>query len=130
VPILIDDDGVGGGVTDQAEGYHFVAVRASAAANDPDAYPNRRSELWFDVAEQARQGRCDVSRLPDAIRASLRQQAMAPTWRIDASGRRVVEPKEHTKRRLRRSPDDMDALNLCYAPVAQGLVSLATRFGI
>jgi hypothetical protein len=28
----------------------------------------------------------------------------------------VVEPKDETKKRLKRSPDDMDGLNLAYAP--------------
>lgn len=130
VPILIDDDGVGGGVVDQADGYRFLPVRASSAANDPEAYPNRRSELWFDVADRARQGLVDLSRLPESTRAQLRSQAMAPTWRVDSAGRRIVESKDATKKRLKRSPDDMDALNLAFAPANQGLVSLASRFGI
>jgi hypothetical protein len=40
---------------------------------------------------------------------------LAPTWRLDSQGRRVVEAKERTKSRLSRSPDDMDALNLAYS---------------
>jgi hypothetical protein len=42
---------------------------------------------------------------------------MGLKWRMDAQGRRVVEAKADTKRRLKRSPDDADAMNLAYAAV-------------
>ncbi len=47
---------------------------------------------------------------------------MAPTWKLDSQGRRVVEPKQDTKKRLKRSPDDMDALNLAYASANTNLL--------
>jgi hypothetical protein len=40
---------------------------------------------------------------------------MAPTWKLDSDGRRVVEPKDKTKERIKRSPDDVDGMNLAYA---------------
>lgn len=115
VLIKIDDDGVGGGVVDQAGGYRFVGCSSAAKAYDQTAYPNRRSEIWFSVAELAGEGRMDLSRIPNKTLYNLRAQAMAPKWRMDSQGRRVVEPKEETKRRLGRSPDDMDALNLAFS---------------
>ncbi len=115
IPIYIDDDGVGGGVVDLAEGYCFIGVSAASIANRDEDYPNRRSELWFDVAERARQGKLVLRKLPAEVRLRLKTQALAPMWRLDAQGRRVVEPKERTKSRLGRSPDDMDALNLAYS---------------
>jgi hypothetical protein len=116
VAVKIDDDGVGGGVTDQAEDYDFQPVSSASVAIDPEGYPNRRSELWFAVAERANDGQLDLSRLSDETRRELRRQALAPTWKLDSRGRRVVEPKDDTKKRLKRSPDDMDGLNLAYAP--------------
>lgn len=116
VTFRIDDDGVGGGVIDQADGYRFLGVSAAARALQADDYPNRRSELWFATAERADRGGLDLSRLPEASRSLLRRQLMAPTWRVDAQGRRVVERKVDTKRRIGRSPDDADALNLAFAP--------------
>jgi hypothetical protein len=41
-------------------------------------------------------------------------QAMAPSWKLDNAGRRVVEPKAKTKQKIGRSPDDMDGLHLAY----------------
>lgn len=112
----IDDDGVGGGVVDQAGGYNFSGLSAANRAIDPEGYPNRRSELWFATAERAAEGNLSLARLPAEIRRELRRQAMAPTWKIDSQGRRVVESKDDTKKRIKRSPDDMDSVNLAYAP--------------
>lgn len=111
----IDDDGVGGGVTDQADGYKFVGLSGANKAMDDNGYPNRRSEVWFAVSDMADEGRLDLSRLSKVSRDLLRRQAMAPTWKVDSQGRRVVEPKSDTKKRIGRSPDDMDAVNLAYA---------------
>jgi len=117
VLIKIDDDGVGGGVVDKAEGYAFVGLSGSETAIDAEGYPNRRSELWFAVAERAERGALSLAHLPLETLRELKRQAMAPTWKPDSAGRRVVEPKDVTKKRIKRSPDDMDALNLAYAPI-------------
>lgn len=121
VAIKIDDDGVGGGVVDRAEGFQFIGMSGAAVATDAEGYPNRRSELWFSVAERALEERLSLARLPAETRRELRRQAMAPTWKLDGQGRRVVEPKDVTKRRIKRSPDDMDALNLAYAPAPRSI---------
>ena len=119
IAIKIDDDGVGGGVVDLAEGYCFIGVSAASSANRDEDYPNKRSELWFDVSERARSGQLCLRRLSPEVLLRLRTQALAPTWRLDSMGRRVVETKERTKSRLGRSPDDMDALNLAYSAGTQ-----------
>lgn len=116
VACLIDD--VQGGVVDMAAGYNFAEINSSSRAIEPEGYPNRRSELWFTVAGRASDGRLDLSRLSQQSRDLLRRQLMAPGWKVDAQGRRVVEPKSDTKKRIGRSPDDADALNLAYAAEA------------
>ncbi len=115
IAVMVDDDGVGGGVVDQRDAYAFYGCGAGTRALREQDYPNRRSELWFSTAERAAQGRLDLSGLPSDVLLLLRRQAMAPRWRLDSDGRRVVEPKHETKRRLGRSPDDMDALNLAFS---------------
>jgi hypothetical protein len=114
IAVKIDDDGVGGGVVDQRGDFAFIGVNAGSSPRRPDDYPNKRSELWFTTAEQARKGLLSITRLPQEIRHRLKQQAMAPTWKLDAAGRRVVEPKDETKKKIGRSPDSMDAMNLAY----------------
>lgn len=117
IPVKCDDDGVGGGVTDllHAQGYNVHPVNAGTIPNAVEDYPNRRSELWFDVATRARNGMLDLTRLDKAVIGRLRQQAMTPKYTVDYAGRRVVEPKKDTKKVLGRSPDDMDSLNLAYS---------------
>ena len=125
VPIKIDDDGVGGGVVDQANGFNFIGVSAAEAALQPEDYPNRRSELWFAVSGRADESLLDLSRLSENSLRLLKVQAFAPKWRVDSSGRRVVEDKDAMKTRLGRSPDDMDALNLAYAHAQNRVMSSA-----
>lgn len=112
--VKVDSDGLGGGVVDQAGDYSFVGVSAAAQARTPDEFPNTRSELWFSLADLADEGRLSLARLDLATRRLLRRQALAPTWKVDAAGRCVVEPKEKTKERLGASPDDVDSMNLAY----------------
>ena len=108
--IVIDDTGVGGGVTDQlrAERWNVTAFNASASAFRPDKYPNRRSELWFEMAEQLPGLDLDPD---DQLAADL----TAPMYTYDTKMRQVVEAKKDTKKRLGRSPDRADAVMLTLA---------------
>lgn len=136
IAIVIDDDGVGGGVVDQDDGFNFIGLSAAETAVDPEDYPNRRSELWFGTQSRAKERRLDLSRLPIEIRLLLRRQLLTPTWKLDSQGRRVVEAKEAMKARLKKqnpqltggSPDDADALNLAYAPVTSMIDTNATGY--
>ncbi len=115
IPVNVDDDGIGGaGIVDHAEGYAFRGVSAARASTVPDDYPNLRSELWFAAAARARAGQLFLGKLPQAAQDRLRRELLAPTYRLDAAGRRVVEPKDATKENLGYSPDSADALNLAY----------------
>lgn len=116
ISIIVDQDGIGSGVCDRLreQGYLVRDVSAGSAALRPDLYPNLRSELWFAAAQRAREGMLDVTRLAASSRDALQHQLMAPTWKLDSQGRRVCEPKAETKKRIKRSPDDADAMNLAY----------------
>lgn len=114
---VVDSGGLGGDLPARmrAQGLTVIAINAGTPAANPHDYQNKRSELWFAAAEgRATTGQLCLSVLPADVRRKLKQQAMAPKWKLDAAGRRVVEPKEDTKSELGRSPDDMDALNLAY----------------
>ena len=112
---------VGGGVVDnlKALGYWAIGIGAGTVALDRERYRLRRSELWFDVAERAGEGRIDLSLLDTESRDNLRRQLMAPQWKM-RGGKREVEDKDETKKRIKRSPDDADAFNLAYAGFTEG----------
>lgn len=110
VQIVVDDVGVGGGVTDRLRELGEFQVIAFNGGNEPltTDYPNRRSELWFAFAEQLREIDLD----PDK---KLAADLVAPHYKLDSRGRRVVEAKAETKKRLGRSPDRADAVLLTFA---------------
>ena len=115
--IVVDDAGLGGGVTDRLreikrEGalgsIQIVAFNAASASRAKDDYPNRRSEIWFEFADRLDELDLD----PDE---QLAGDLVAPLYRLDSRGRRVVEAKADTKKRLGRSPDRADAVLLTFA---------------
>jgi hypothetical protein len=117
IPLKVDSIGFGAGVVDRlAElGYNVLPVDASSTfCQRPNDYKNKRSELWFQTADRARAGQLSLSRLDKSELDKLRQQALAPEYKINSQGQRELEPKDKMKERLKRSPDDMDALNLAY----------------
>jgi hypothetical protein len=117
IPLKVDSIGFGAGVVDRLaeEGFNVFAVDASSTfCNRPSDYKNKRSELWFQTAERARAGRLSLARLDKRTLDRLRQQALAPEYKINSQGQRELEPKDKMKERLKRSPDDMDAVNLAY----------------
>lgn len=118
VPILIDvTGGLGAGPYDRLieQGYTAHGVNNSTKARDEDAYPNKRSELWFVARERVYSKRLDLSLIPEPMRSQLVKELATPTWKNDSAGRRVVETKADIKKRLKASPDLADALCLaCY----------------
>jgi hypothetical protein len=126
LPIKYDGDGMGATVAGTLRGdpkmpagasaYNFIAVRASAQARNQAMYDNTRSELWFEAAILCKKFGVNLSHLTRTSLETLRGQAMAPMWKLNARGHCEVEPKQVMKARLGFSPDDMDALNLAYAP--------------
>lgn len=118
IPIKVDDTGVGGGVTDflVSSGYNAIPVNAGSSSSDPKRYVRMRDELWFETANKAKRkaNTVDLSRLPQKRLAKLKVQAMAPKWAPTPGRQRKVETKEDLKKRLGRSPDGLDAVNLAY----------------
>lgn len=113
VTIVVDDDGVGGGVTDllridswvQAHDVTVVPFRGGERAYEPESYPNRRSEHWFAAADRMPDLDLDAD---DQLAADL----TSPKYTLTPAGQRKVELKAETKKRLGRSPDRADAVLL------------------
>jgi hypothetical protein len=116
IPINIDDDGVGGGVTDmlKANGYHSIGIGAGSVAEKPHKYPLMRDQLWFETVMAANADDIDISRLPEKSLIEMKRQAMAVRFENDHRGRRFVWHKDKTRKVIGRSPDSMDALNLAF----------------
>jgi hypothetical protein len=115
--IAVDDDGVGGGVTDMlvAQGYHPVPFRGGASPVDPQEYNNARSELWFAFSDRLREFDLDSD---EQLAADL----STPQYKMDIKGHRVVERKDEIKKRIGRSPDRADSVLLTIAPERGGVI--------
>lgn len=117
IKIKIDiTGGLGTGPHDilKCEGYNVVGVNSSSKANNEELYRNKRSELWFDTRDRAKEKRLDLSRLRKDIRERLERELAAPKY--TSPGKKVVEDKAQMKKRLGYSPDLADGLNLSFAP--------------
>lgn len=123
--IVVDEIGIGAGVIDRLREigtYKVIAYNAAAAPAEQNqgegGYPNARSELWFEFAEDHLSG-LDLDEDEDLL-ADL----CSPEYTLDSKGRRVVEPKDETKKRLGRSPDRADAVLMLFCrPVTAGMTA-------
>lgn len=117
VEIKVDDASMGGGVVDRLKElkYTVFGINAGETAIDPEAYFNRRAELWFVTAHRARDKRLDLSRLPDDVYRRLAAELRAVRYKMQSDKTLRVESKDDIKKRTKHSPDDADALNLLFA---------------
>lgn len=105
--------GYGGGVVDLLEqaGLPVVGIQFAGKAGS-DRYANKRSEMWFLMADWVKAG----AALPQL--AELARELVAPTYHFKGD-RFALEGKDQIKARLGYSPDLADALALTFAqPVA------------
>jgi hypothetical protein len=118
VPVLIDDTGgYGSGVVDYPEGYRFIGIKSSEAAGRPADYPNRRSELWWELKTAADEGGFRIAlRHGKELLPTLRGDLLAPRYAPNKKSQRVVESKEAIRERIKRSPDHADAVCLAWYP--------------
>lgn len=108
--IMVDDTGVGGGVTDKLKdlGCKVVPINFGRAARNKKKYPDIISEMWFNMADVLKD-----SGMPN--NKELLTELSSRHYKYTPDERRKVESKEEYKKRTgRRSPDIADAMILCY----------------
>lgn len=110
--VLVDDTGVGGGVTDRLHELSdqgtwagtVVPVNFGAAPLDPK-FANRRAECYWLLRDT-------LIRLHLPADPRLSGDLTTVKYKYDSRSRVLLEPKDAIKKRLGRSPDDGDALAL------------------
>ena len=105
--VVVDDTGVGGGVTDRLRemGVPTIAVNGAEKASSHD-FTNLRSEMWWKAAMELSRGDVSLAEWDDM---TLDSQLTGPTYEFRGP-KFQVEPKQKLKDRLKRSPDRAD----CY----------------
>ncbi len=129
VQIRIDDDGLGGGVTDrvnevndeQGLGYEIIPMR-NGSASDDEYYGNKGSELWGQIKAKIDENMSNyILGLPGELQLpdddKLITQLTTRKWRMGSNGRIILEPKKEMKKRGLSSPDRADAFVLAFADV-------------
>lgn len=126
IPIVVDDIGLGGKVMQVGDkfrhphdGYDFIGLSVSDKSYDEEHYPNKRSELWIELAHAARDGGVSFKPLAGnkSLMHDLKNQFFAAKYQMRGK-MKVVEKKEKQKEYLGgRSPDEADAIMLAFARV-------------
>lgn len=126
--VVIDEDGIGGGVVDKIPGsVGFVAnsrpladpkaekvrnERTGAMEAKPENYNNLKSQCKFRMAERIRNGTVFLEQHPGPVEWEALAEELAQ-WKRDnpdSDGKLAAVPKEDEKERLGRSPDYADPL--------------------
>ena len=121
--VNIDVGGLGVGVYDRLmeQGHHRVhAINFAGKPVEPPPLDetgkpgggpaNRRSEMWGNLKKALEAGRFS---LPDSD--SLQADLVSCGYRYDSSGRLLLESKQDMRKRGVPSPDEADAVALCFA---------------
>jgi hypothetical protein len=122
----VDVIGLGAGVFDRLRelGANVVAFNSSSRAHDPSRFANRRAEVFWGLREALEQGELDLDPDDDELAAQLG----ALKWRVDSSGRVLIESKDAIRARGLPSPDRADACAMaCASPPAVGAWRPAAR---
>lgn len=110
--IFIDSTGVGAGVFDilSDKGLPVSEAMMSAKAINEN-YANKRAEMYFSLKEK-------MPFLKIANEPNLITEAMASEYFYNAKNQIQIESKDEIKRKIGRSPDNLDSLAmLFYEPV-------------
>jgi hypothetical protein len=117
--VKVDANGVGAGVFDELAWWAnehpgeliVIGVMSSASpTRDERTYANLRAQMAFETRSFLAS-----AALPDDDH--LEQDLLTPEYRFAKDRRLLIESKDELFKRLGRSPDDGDALNLCvYEP--------------
>lgn len=115
--IIVDDVGVGGGVTDRLVEEQprkgdvwIVPFNGGAAAVQNTKYANAITEAWYRIRGAAIEGMLDIDDNPALI-----GQLSSRKFKYLGSGRVQLESKQDYKARTGQSPDDADALAMLFA---------------
>lgn len=138
--VKVDDDGVGGGVTDRLrevirEQHLYITVvpcHNGGISDDREHYENWGTESWAHVRDLLQEGGIELMNDEDLI-----GQLTTRKYKITSKGKIVLETKEEMKKRGLNSPDRADAVVLAFAeasgkadPAAASLLNGVRIYGM
>lgn len=108
ISVIVDDDGVGGGVVDRLQElkYRVIPFKGGTSPKDKKRFVNKRSEMYWIMREQMERDELDL----DPEDEDLHGQVVAIKYTVDSQGRIAVERKEDMLKRGLPSPDRADTV--------------------
>jgi len=106
--IIVDSDGVGGGVADQIRGQNFVNNSSPLHGQN---FSNLKSQCYVKLSELFKEGKISLNLLDPTVVDDLTQELLSVKLKdIDKDNKVSVQSKEEMKKVLGKSPDLSDAL--------------------
>jgi hypothetical protein len=106
--VIVDSDGVGGGVADIIRGTNFIN---NAKALHDQNFSNLKSQCYVKLSELFKEGRISINVLEPSVIDDLTQELLAVKLKdIDKDNKVQVASKDDMKKILGKSPDLSDAL--------------------
>jgi len=119
VEIIVDETGLGAGVLDRLKEQELRSGNCSVygfnggeKADDNERYVNAVTEAWLELAKAIKAGMVDLDNNTNII-----SQLSSRRYKIQGDRRLALETKDDYKKRVKRSPDDADALAMAYSPL-------------
>lgn len=106
--IIVDSDGVGGGVVDQIRGKGFIN---NSSPLHKENFSNLKSQCYVKLSEQFREGKISLNIINPEMVDILTQELMTVKLKdVDKDNKVSVMSKDEQKRLLGKSPDFADAM--------------------
>lgn len=117
--VLVDEDGVGGGVVDILHCNGFVN---NSKALNGENFANLKSQCYYKLADYVNAGKLFVSCEMKEKNDIIQELEVVRVHNADKDGKRAVEPKDKVKEKIGRSPDYADMLMMhCWYGIYKGV---------
>jgi hypothetical protein len=106
--IIVDSDGVGGGVSDTLRAQNFVNNSSPLHGQN---FSNLKSQCYVKLSEMFKEGKISINILDPGLVETLTQELLAVKLKdTDKDNKVAVQSKDEMKKILGKSPDLSDAL--------------------
>ena len=106
--VIVDSDGVGGGVADQIKGTNFVNNSSPLHGQN---FSNLKSQCYIKLSELFKEGKISLNLLDPSVVDEITQELLSIKLKdVDKDNKVAVMSKDEMKKILGRSPDLSDAL--------------------
>ena len=126
--VVIDSDGVGGGVADQIRGRNFM--NNSKALYDQN-FINIKTQCYIKLSDTFKSGEISINLLNPELIDTLTQELLTIKYRkLDQDTKVQITSKDEMKKLLGRSPDIADAMMMRMFFEIKNNVKATGRYGI